>query len=175
MTVKKGKVLTKGAKQIMEDNTSTLKFYAIMAISAMVAHVGVTFVMFEFTTLTIVLVVFSLIVYAASYQFMSYMANPKYSSSGQLLDSGVDLDMEGGIGEHVKDVIILTSGVQVLSLFSNYFWLFWLLVPLRGGWLFWKQILGPWFFAQPSEQPEISEKKQRKMEKKMARKETKRF
>lgn len=52
--VKKGKVLTKGAKQIMEDNTSTLKFYAIMAISAMVAHVGVTFVMFEFTTLTIV-------------------------------------------------------------------------------------------------------------------------
>lgn len=46
-----------------------------------------------------VLVVFSLIIYAASYQFMSYMANPKYSSSGQLLDSGVDLDMEGGIGE----------------------------------------------------------------------------
>lgn len=48
-------------------------------------------------------------------------------------------------------------------------------VPLRGGWLFWKQILGPWFFAQPPEQPEMSEKKQRKMEKKMARKETKRF
>lgn len=29
---------------------------------------------------------------------------------------------------HVKDLIILTSGVQVMSLMSNYFWLLWLLV-----------------------------------------------
>jgi len=42
-------------------------------------------------------------------------------------------------------------------------------VPLRGSWMLWKQILAPWFFAQPQEQPEISEKKQRKLEKKMAR------
>ncbi|XP_019890129.1 transmembrane protein 208 isoform X4 [Ooceraea biroi] len=104
-----------------------------------------------------------------SVQFMSYMARATYSESGQLLDSGVDLNMEGGIAEHVKDLIILTSGVQILSLISNYFWLLWLLVPLRGGWMLWKQILAPWFFAQPEEQPEISEKKQRKLEKKMAR------
>lgn len=31
---------------------------------------------------------------------------------------------------HVKDLIILTSGVQVLSLVSNYFWLLWLLVSV---------------------------------------------
>jgi len=41
--------------------------------------------------------------------------------------------------------------------------------PLRGGWILWKQILAPWFFAEPQEQPEMSEKKQRKLEKKMAR------
>ena len=31
---------------------------------------------------------------------------------------------------HVKDLIILTSGVQVLSLISNYFWLLWFLVSI---------------------------------------------
>lgn len=34
--------------------------------------------------------------------------------------------------------------------------------------MLWKQILAPWFFASGPE-PEISEKKQRKLEKKMAR------
>lgn len=32
------------------------------------------------------------------------------------------------LSRHVKDLIILTSGVQILSLISNYFWLLWLLV-----------------------------------------------
>lgn len=43
--------------------------------------------------------VFSTIVYIGSYQFMSYMARITYSESGQLLDCGVDLNMEGGIAE----------------------------------------------------------------------------
>lgn len=30
---------------------------------------------------------------------MTYMARPKYTETGQLLDSGVDLNMEGGIAE----------------------------------------------------------------------------
>jgi hypothetical protein len=30
---------------------------------------------------------------------MVYMAKPNYADSGQLLDSGVDLNMEGGIAE----------------------------------------------------------------------------
>lgn len=30
---------------------------------------------------------------------MSYMANAKYTESGQLLDSGTDLNMEGGLAE----------------------------------------------------------------------------
>lgn len=37
--------------------------------------------------------------YVASYQFMVYMARAKYTESGQLIDSGVDLNMEGGIAE----------------------------------------------------------------------------
>lgn len=93
-------------------------------------HFAVTMVLFEFTTLTIVsgilclmdtdtalqlrnlltvcvalllqsLTAFSAIVYIGSYQFMSYMARATYSESGQLLDPGVDLNMEGGIAEWV--------------------------------------------------------------------------
>jgi hypothetical protein len=42
---------------------------------------------------------FAAAAYIGSFQFMSYMARPKYADSGQLLDSGVDLNMEGGIAE----------------------------------------------------------------------------
>lgn len=51
---KKGKVLTKGAKQIREENVSTLSFYMYMAIGAMAIHFAVTMMLFEFTTLIIV-------------------------------------------------------------------------------------------------------------------------
>ncbi|XP_006615579.1 transmembrane protein 208 [Apis dorsata] len=169
MTSKKTKVATKGAKQIVEENKITLSFYQNMIIGAIGIYFMVTMLFFNFTTLATTLTIFSGIIYIGSYQFMKYIAHATYSESGQLLDSGIDLNMEGGIAEHIKDLIILTSGVQVLSLISNYFWLLWLLVPLRGGWILWKQILAPWFFAPAPEQPEVSEKKQRKLEKKMAR------
>ncbi|KOX78302.1 hypothetical protein WN51_07708 [Melipona quadrifasciata] len=153
--VKKTKAATKGAKQIVEENKTTLNFYQNMIIGAIGIYFIVTMLFFNFSTLSTTLTVFSAIVYIGSYQFMKYIAHATYSESGQLLDSGIDLNMEGG--------------VQVLSLISNYFWLLWFLVPLRGGWMLWKQILAPWFFAPTPEQPEISEKKQRKLEKKMAR------
>jgi hypothetical protein len=35
----------------------------------------------------------------ASYQFMVHMAKVSYTETGQLLDSGLDLNMEGGIAE----------------------------------------------------------------------------
>lgn len=38
---------------------------------------------------------------------MSYMAKAKYSETGQLLDPGVDLNMEGGIAEYNNFYILL--------------------------------------------------------------------
>lgn len=46
-----------------------------------------------------VLYLFSCAVYIGAYQFMVFMAKPKHTESGQLLDTGVDLNMEGGIAE----------------------------------------------------------------------------
>lgn len=70
----------------------------------------------------------------------------------------------------MKDVIILTAGCQILSsIISNYFWLLWLLAPARGGWILWKNILAPYFFPDVPFEPEVDEKKQKKMERKMKR------
>lgn len=71
---------------------------------------------------------------------------------------------------HVKDIIILTAGCQVLSsLISNYFWYLWLLAPARGGWILWKNILQPYFLQPNTGEPEVNEKKQKKLERKMKR------
>ncbi|KAJ8957534.1 hypothetical protein NQ318_020573, partial [Aromia moschata] len=122
----------KGAKQIVEENVTTLSFYRNMAIGA--NALSLIILVFYHSTISIVLYLFSCIIYIAAYQFIAYMARAKYTETGQLLDSGVDLNMEGGIAEHVKDIVILTSGCQLLSAaISNYFWLLWLLAPIRRG------------------------------------------
>jgi len=43
--------------------------------------------------------ILSLLILGSSYQFMAFMSQAKYSESGALLDSGNDLNMEGGIAE----------------------------------------------------------------------------
>ncbi|GLH00362.1 Uncharacterized protein GBIM_06760 [Gryllus bimaculatus] len=173
MAPQKGKQGTKGQKQIVDDNQATLNFYRNMVFIASGTFLTVTCVFFDsFTISNTVLFLFAAIVYVASYQFMSYMARAKYTDAGQLLDAGVDLNMEGGIAEHVKDLIILTSGCQLLSLISNYFWLLWLLAPARGFWILWRSVLAPWFFQeepQSAAMTEAEEKKQRKLERRMRR------
>ncbi|KAK9880855.1 hypothetical protein WA026_013180 [Henosepilachna vigintioctopunctata] len=168
MPPQKGKQGTKGAKQIVEENVSTLNFYRNMAMGA--NAFSLILLVFYNSSISIFLYLFSCAVYIASYQFMAYMSKAKYSETGQLLDSGVDLNMEGGIAEHVKDIIILTAICQILSsAITNYFWLLWLLAPGRGFWILWKNILGPYFFQPAPNQTEMDEKKQKKMERKMKR------
>lgn len=165
---KSGKQATKGAKQIVEENVATLNYYRNMAIIS--NTLSLIILVFYHSTISIVLYFFACLIYIGSYQFMVYMCKPKFSETGQLLDSGVDLNMEGGIAEHVKDIIILTAGCQLLSaIISNYFWLLWLLAPIRAGWLAWKTILAPYFFQNNAPEQEVDEKKQRKLERKMKR------
>ncbi|XP_072516407.1 transmembrane protein 208 isoform X4 [Salminus brasiliensis] len=103
---------------------------------------------------------------------MAAMAKPAFAGDGSLLDGGIDLNMEQGMAEHLKDAILLTAIVQVLSTLSPYFWYFWLLAPARALQLLWMNFLGPWFSAESSvSQEEINEKKQRRQE----RRQMKRF
>ncbi|NXU95175.1 TM208 protein, partial [Xiphorhynchus elegans] len=115
---------------------------------------------------------FSIVVYSTSYRSMNSMAKPSFTDDGSLADGGIDLNMEQGMAEHLKDVILLTAIVQVLSCFSPYVWYFWLLAPGRALYLLWVNILGPWFTAESSPAAqEPNEKKQRRQE----RRQMKRF
>ena len=62
------------------------------------------------------LISFSL-AHLGSYQFMCSMAS-----------KGIDLNVQSGMAEHAKDVILLTVIIQALTLVSGYFLLLWLLV-----------------------------------------------
>ncbi|KFM74032.1 Transmembrane protein 208, partial [Stegodyphus mimosarum] len=149
MAPQKGKQGTKGQKQIVEENTGTLRFYTIMAVTAELLYIVVMISVFweAYTILYVFLTLLTVALYGGSLQFMSYMARAAYSETGQLLDGGIDLNMESGIAEHLKDLIILTAATQVLSLVSNYFWILWLFAPGRAFYLCWVHILAPWIFS----------------------------
>ncbi|KAK1798590.1 hypothetical protein P4O66_006881 [Electrophorus voltai] len=168
----KGKVGTKGKKQIHEENEATLKFYTRVILGANTIYTAVNLIFYETTFWTWFLLLFALMVYVGSYRSMATMAKPAFADDGSLLDGGIDLNMEQGMAEHLKDVILLTAIVQVLSTLSSYFWCLWLLAPARALHLLWVNVLGPWFSAEsaaPSE--EVNEKKQRRQE----RRQMKRF
>ncbi|XP_064599311.1 transmembrane protein 208-like [Liolophura sinensis] len=162
------KQATKGQKQIAEENKSTLNFYQYVTIGVNVIYFSLQILIYwrSFTTTQMLLAALAMSICFGCYQFMANMAKPTYGSSGNLLDGGIDLNMDSGMAEHAKDMILLTCIVQTLSLVSSYFWLLWLLAPTWAFYLLWTNFLGPWFFAPA---PEEDEKKTRKMERKMKR------
>ena len=56
-------------------------------------------------------------VHLGAYKFLDGMAS-----------KGIDLNVQSGMAEHAKDIILLTTAVQILSLASGYFLALWLLV-----------------------------------------------
>ncbi|XP_033755458.1 transmembrane protein 208-like [Pecten maximus] len=164
----KGKPLTKGQKQIVEENKKTLQFYQYILLGVNGVYWLLQYWLFwdSFTLFYMFLGVSAVLACLGSYKFMQSMAQAKYTPEGALIDGGLDLNMESGMSEHAKDLILFTSIVQSVSLLSNYFWLLWLLVPGRAFYMLWVNILAPWIFAPP---PEVDEKKTKKMERKMRR------
>uniref|UniRef100_A0A1A8H802 Transmembrane protein 208 n=1 Tax=Nothobranchius korthausae TaxID=1143690 RepID=A0A1A8H802_9TELE len=163
----KVKVGTKGKKQIFEENEATLKFYTRVILGANAIYAAVNLLIFygSSTFWTWLMLLFALAIYIGSYRSMTAMAKPAFAEDGSLLDGGIDLNMEQGMAEHLKDVILLTAIVQVLSSISSYFWYLWLLAPARALHLLWVNFLGPWFMAEsPSAPEEVNEKKQRRQE-----------
>merc|ERR1740128_1094394 len=99
---------------------------------------------------------------------MRYMGQSTVEDSGATSPGG-DLNMEGGLAEHLKDLIILTAGSQALSLLSTWLWLLLLLAPLRAFYMLWSSVIAPWIF-QPGEEPdEMSDKKKKKQDRQMKR------
>uniref|UniRef100_A0A8C0G8P5 Transmembrane protein 208 n=2 Tax=Chelonoidis abingdonii TaxID=106734 RepID=A0A8C0G8P5_CHEAB len=97
----KGKVGTKGKKQIFEENKETLKFYLRIILGANAIYAVVNLVIFYATasSWTWVAFVFSMVIYGASYRSMSSMAKASFTDDGNLADGGIDLNMEQGMAE----------------------------------------------------------------------------
>lgn len=165
----KGKQGTKGQKQILEENRSTLNFYLYIISGCNIVYFLCQWLFFwdSFTTRYVILNLLTTGIYLGSYKFMSFMSRATFDpTTGSLLDAGTDLNMEHGLAEHLKDMILLTAIVHVLTLFTNYFWFLLLLAPSRAFYMLWVNIIAPWIFA---EAPEVDEKKNKKMERRMKR------
>ncbi|KAL5103820.1 hypothetical protein TcWFU_000792 [Taenia crassiceps] len=175
VTKKTGKEGTKSQKTIHMDNLCTLKFYRniILGVTTLYLLVTYFFCWDRFTTRYIVLFSLCLVANFSAYQFMSYLATPRYENddrgNSRLIDAGFDLNIgPGSLSEHAKDLILACSLVEGLALLHNGFWLLLLLIPGRVFYLFWVHILAPWIF-DPNQSPQISEKKQKKQERRLKR------
>merc|ERR1711953_459793 len=170
---KKGKTGTRGAQQIARENVETITFYRNMILGANgIYFLGMTILGAQYFTLDIVMFLLCLALYVGAFQFLFRLGSPKTTEpdgKGQLLDPGLDLNMESGMAEHVKDLVILTCISQISSLANNYLWLILLFAPARLAWMAWTSIISPWLFAPPPETDEMDEKKQKKLDRKMRR------
>ena len=156
----KGKQATRGLKQILEENEQTIKFYFNVLSITQCVYLLVTYFIFwpSFTTMYICL--FGLTASASwlAFYFMKSMAAPVKEENGAIIDAGSDLNMTGHISEYLKDIILFSTIVQLMSFLSSYFW--WLLViaPVYVFYLLWKNFLGPWFFAPAPESTQTDDK-----------------
>nr|ACO15035.1 Transmembrane protein 208 [Caligus clemensi] len=170
---KKGKEATRGSKQIVKENAETIQFYRNIILGSNGMYFLIMTLLgprYGYTEILCFLLSASLCI--SGYQFFSYFGSPTLAENGSVLDTGIDLNITSGVSEHVKDLIILVGFAQVLSLFSNYFWLLLLLIPARGFWMLWKSVIAPWLFAPAPEEDTSAgpeSKKTKKMERKMKR------
>lgn len=171
---KKGKTGTRGNAQIAKENVETINFYRNMIIGSNgIYFLVMTMLGAQYRWVPeITMFAISFILYTGSFQFLFRLGTPKTTEpdgKGQLLDPGLDLNIEGGMAEHVKDLIILTTAAQLTSLISNYLWCLLLFAPARAFWMLWKNVISPWLFAPAPEETELDEKKQKKLDRKMRR------
>ena len=118
---KKGKEGTRGAKQIASENLETIQFYRNMILGANgIYFTGMTLLRAPYNATEVVMFFVAAVVYIASYQFFARTATPKLGPKNEVLDPGLDLNMAQGLAEHVKDLVILTSGTQVRDFSFSY-------------------------------------------------------
>uniref|UniRef100_A0A915J6P7 Transmembrane protein 208 n=1 Tax=Romanomermis culicivorax TaxID=13658 RepID=A0A915J6P7_ROMCU len=166
----KGKPKTKGQKQIYEENKATMKFYQIMSLAGITFYSLLSYFVFYSTTTQSSWVCFglTLISQAIAIYTMKYMCKTIRGENNQIIDAGLDLNLEGGFAEYCKDTIILTTGLQILSIISAYFWIILLAAPIFAAYKLWTGILAPWFFAR-SEDEENDDQKDKKSKKREKR------
>lgn len=70
-----------------------------MSLGACSAFLLITLLLKSLTGTLITMSIISFIIHIAAYQFMKMMSRPQLMENGSIIDSGTDLNMEGGIAE----------------------------------------------------------------------------
>lgn len=63
--------------------------------------------------------IMTIVLHIVSLQFMKFMARAQYSESGALIDSGTDLNMEGGLSEWVEVSILIQLWMVFIFCFAE--------------------------------------------------------
>jgi len=110
--------------------------------------------------------IFFTVIYLVTYNGIVSLAAVAYDTEGELTYGGADLAGKG-IVEYYFDLVYLTWFVQVTTVWSDWFWLIYLVVPAFAVFKLW-DFIGPYFFGGTKELPEDakSKKSREKAEKK---------
>jgi len=109
--------------------------------------------------------IFFTVIYLVTYNGIVSLAAVEYDTQGELTYGGADLAGKG-IVEYYFDLIYITWFVQVATVWSDWFWLIYLVVPTFAVFKLW-DLIGPYFFGakELAEDPK-SKKAREKAEKK---------
>jgi len=113
---------------------------------------------------------FSLIGFTSWFCYTSILAMAKcsFDSNGELTYGGSDLAMSG-LCEYYFDITYINWFVLIGTLYSNWFWFAWLLIPSFAFYKLWDLVLKPFIFAPPQTnivEDEATRKKREKAERK---------
>lgn len=79
---------------------ATLKFYRSMSLGACAVFLVVALLIKSFSATIITMTIITLLIHGAANQFMKMMSRPQLADTGStILDSGTDLNLEGGVAE----------------------------------------------------------------------------
>eukprot|EP01090_Pellita_catalonica_P008886 TRINITY_DN19953_c0_g1_i1.p1 TRINITY_DN19953_c0_g1~~TRINITY_DN19953_c0_g1_i1.p1 ORF type:complete len:175 (-),score=29.48 TRINITY_DN19953_c0_g1_i1:98-622(-) len=114
------------------------------------------------------------LVYGVCYLWIHGLAKPEYEDNGKLLSGGSDLTI--GFCEYYFDAIYITIFVQITTLYSNWFWLAYLIIPAYALIKLWG-LVKPFLFggssapvaAEPEEESAMDKKRRRRREHKQKR------
>lgn len=158
MNKKIEKERTKGTKQIKIENKLTYNLYIKIILIVNILTFGIQFV-WNFNSIgwtTWVLTVGCLLVYGLCMMTVNSM-----------ISSGLDINADSGVAEHIKDIIGITAICQTLSNFHLYFMFIWLVVPSVALLKLWTSIIAPWIFQEGP--PEMTDKQKKKIERKQVK------
>uniref|UniRef100_A0A0N5BHY9 Transmembrane protein 208 n=1 Tax=Strongyloides papillosus TaxID=174720 RepID=A0A0N5BHY9_STREA len=150
----KGKKLTKGQKQIYDDNMSTIRTYTGISYASVAIYLLVAYFLTSPSTWEWVGFTFAFLLQNIAIGLMCISAKAKKNEKGVVIDAGSDLNDPEAFGEYLLDLIILSSACHVLGAIYSKFYLLLLVIP---GYAIYKgstSFLIPWLTAGSNTPPE---------------------